>query len=123
MPAPAVPPRPARQVTGLVPREPARASAYVCQAVSCLSTGSQGVLESLVERVTGDGLADVAVKRVGCLGLCASGPLVQVPETGDVFTPWHPDDVDAADHRPARPPGRATSATRPRRSSPARSGS
>ncbi len=85
-PAPVAPPRPARQVTGLVPREPARASAYVCEAVSCLSTGSQGVLEALVEQVTGEGLADVAVKRVGCLGLCASGPLVQVPETGDVFS-------------------------------------
>ena len=88
------PPRPARQVTGLVPREPARASAYVCEAVSCLSTGSQGVLESLVAQVTEEGLADVAVKRVGCLGLCASGPLVQVPETGDVFSQVTPDSVE-----------------------------
>ena len=95
VPAPgATPPRPARQVTGLVPTEPVRASAYVCEAVSCLSTGSQGVLEALVDRVTGEGLADVEVKRVGCLGLCASGPLVQVPETGDVYTHVTPDAVE-----------------------------
>ena len=88
-PAPAAPPRPARQVTGLVPREPVRASAYVCEAVSCLSTGSQGVLEALVAQVTGEALADVAVKRVGCLGLCASGPLVQVPGDGRRVHPRH----------------------------------
>ena len=50
-PAPTPAPRPARQVTGLAPTEPVRASAYVCQAVSCLSTGSQGVLEALVDRL------------------------------------------------------------------------
>ena len=107
VPAPAAPPRPARQVTGLVPAEPPRASAYVCQAVSCLSTGSQGVLESLVERITEEGLPDVAVKRVGCLGLCASGPLVQVPETGDIFTRVAPDAVDPlmTTLRTARPGG------------------
>ena len=93
-PAPAPAPRPARQVTGLVPTEPVRASAYVCQAVSCLSTGSQGVLEALVDQVTGEGMTDVAVKRVGCLGLCASGPLVQVPETGDIFTHVAPESVE-----------------------------
>ena len=84
VPAAVVPPRPARQVTGLVPAEPARASAYVCEALSCLSTGSQAVLETLVAQVTADGLRDVAVKRVGCLGLCASGPMVQVPESGEI---------------------------------------
>ena len=31
------------------------------------------------------GLADVAVRRVGCLGLCAAGPLVEVPEVGRLF--------------------------------------
>jgi bidirectional [NiFe] hydrogenase diaphorase subunit len=93
-PAAVVPPRPARQVTGLVPAEPARASAYVCEAVSCLSTGSQAVLESLVAQVTGEGLPDVAVKRVGCLGLCASGPLVQIPESGAIFSHVTPEAVE-----------------------------
>ena len=108
VPAPVTPPRPARQVTGLVPAQPPRASAFVCQAVSCLSTGSQGVLESLVERITEEGLPDVAVKRVGCLGLCASGPLVQVPETGEIFTHVAPDTVDPVmtTLRSAQPGGR-----------------
>jgi len=39
------------------------------------------------------GLADVAVKRVGCLGLCAAGPLVEVPENGRLFESVRPDDV------------------------------
>jgi len=34
------------------------------------------------------------VKRVGCLGLCAAGPLVEVPETGELFRNVDPDAVD-----------------------------
>ena len=34
------------------------------------------------------------VKRVGCLGLCAAGPLVEIPETGQLFDHVRPDDVD-----------------------------
>ncbi|HKQ01063.1 MAG TPA: (2Fe-2S) ferredoxin domain-containing protein, partial [Actinomycetes bacterium] len=78
--------RPARPVRrrrprGVVPTGPARASAHVCQAASCLSASSDQVLDALVDQVTEAGLTDVAVKRVGCLGLCAAGPLVEVPET------------------------------------------
>ena len=77
-------PRPERRRTDLVlPLEgPARASAYVCEAVSCLSAQSHEVLVGIGTRVADDGLTDVVVKRVGCLGLCADGPLVQIPETG-----------------------------------------
>jgi bidirectional [NiFe] hydrogenase diaphorase subunit len=39
------------------------------------------------------GFTDVAVKRVGCLGLCAAGPLVEIPETGQLFERVRPDDV------------------------------
>ena len=39
------------------------------------------------------GMTDVAVKRVGCLGLCAAGPLVQIPETGELFSHVRPDDA------------------------------
>jgi bidirectional [NiFe] hydrogenase diaphorase subunit len=107
--APAVPTpaRAARPVSGVVPSGPTRASAYVCQAVSCLSTGSQGVLEALAERVTSESMDDVAIKRVGCLGLCASGPLVRVPETGETFAHVTPEAVDPilASLRVARPDG------------------
>ena len=63
---------------GLAPAGPVRASAYVCEAASCLSSQSDRVLEAISEGVMAAGLADVAVKRVGCLGLCAAGPLVEV---------------------------------------------
>jgi bidirectional [NiFe] hydrogenase diaphorase subunit len=77
------------------PPGPARATANVCQAASCLSARSDQVLDGLADRVAGAGLADVAVRRVGCLGLCAAGPLVEVPETGRLFERVDPGDLDA----------------------------
>ena len=65
----------------------------MCEAVSCLSAQSDDVLVGLGERVAYAGFTDVAVKRVGCLGLCAAGPLVQIPETGQLFTHVRPDDL------------------------------
>jgi bidirectional [NiFe] hydrogenase diaphorase subunit len=47
--------------------------------------GSDQLFEALREGVLAAGLADVAVRRVGCLGLCAAGPLVEVPEQGRLF--------------------------------------
>jgi bidirectional [NiFe] hydrogenase diaphorase subunit len=73
----------------------ARVSAYVCEAVSCLSAQSHEVLTGLGAAVATAGLDDVAVKRVGCLGLCAAGPLVRIPETGQLFRAVQPDDLDA----------------------------
>ena len=90
--------RPARPVRRRRPRGPvlegpARASAHVCQAASCLSAQSDQVFDALAEQVTAAGLTDVAVKRVGCLGLCAAGPLVEVPESGRLFERVGPDDL------------------------------
>jgi bidirectional [NiFe] hydrogenase diaphorase subunit len=49
----------------------------VCVAAGCLSCQSQGVKESLAAEVTKRGLGDrCQVKGVGCMGLCAEGPLV-----------------------------------------------
>jgi len=47
--------------------------------------GSRQVYEALEAEVAATGLDDVAVRRVGCLGLCASGPLVAVPELETLF--------------------------------------
>jgi bidirectional [NiFe] hydrogenase diaphorase subunit len=71
------------------------ASAHVCQAASCLAIGSDQVLEALSGRVAEAGLTDVRVKRVGCLGLCAAGPLVQVMPSGRLFERVGPADTDA----------------------------
>jgi bidirectional [NiFe] hydrogenase diaphorase subunit len=89
------PARPARRRRPRAPvlEGPARASAHVCQAASCLSAASDQIFDTLAEQVTGAGLGDVAVKRVGCLGLCAAGPLVEVPESGRLFERVRPDDL------------------------------
>jgi bidirectional [NiFe] hydrogenase diaphorase subunit len=73
----------------------ARTTAAVCQAAGCLSAQADRVFEELTERLTADGMTDVAVKRVGCLGLCAAGPLVEVPETGQLYRNQQPGDLDA----------------------------
>jgi bidirectional [NiFe] hydrogenase diaphorase subunit len=75
------------------PRGTTRATANVCQAASCLAIGSDQVLVGLADQVAGAGLTDVAVRRVGCLGLCAAGPLVEVPETGRLFERVSPGDL------------------------------
>ena len=85
-------PPPRRRVEGLVPEGPVRASAYVCEAVSCLSAASHDILTGLAQ-VAGTTTTDVAIKRVGCLGLCAAGPLVQIPETGELFSHVRPDSL------------------------------
>jgi bidirectional [NiFe] hydrogenase diaphorase subunit len=87
--------RPAhRRRHATVPEGPARASAHVCQAASCLSAGSDRMLDALTDRVTEAGLGDVAVKRVGCLGLCVAGPLVEIPQTGRLFEHVGEDGLD-----------------------------
>ena len=49
----------------------------VCVAAGCLSCQSQAVKDSLAAEVTKRGIADrCQVKGVGCMGLCAEGPLV-----------------------------------------------
>lgn len=72
----------------------ARASACVCEAVSCLSLESHDVLAALAARVADTSMTDVEVKRVGCLRLCAEGPVVQIPETGELFKNVRPDGVE-----------------------------
>jgi bidirectional [NiFe] hydrogenase diaphorase subunit len=87
-------PLPPRNFDGLAPSGQVRATAYVCEAVSCLSAASHEILTGLGAQVADTNLTDVAVKRVGCLGLCAAGPLVQIPETGELFSNVRPDALE-----------------------------
>jgi (2Fe-2S) ferredoxin len=113
--------RPARPVRRRRPRVPvlegpARASAHVCQAASCLSAQSDQVFDALADQVTQAGLTDVAVKPVGCLGLCAAGPLVEVPESGQLFQRVVPGDLGGLVEAlrgvtPGATPARSTTAT------------
>jgi bidirectional [NiFe] hydrogenase diaphorase subunit len=74
-----------RLLEALVPEEPTRVSAYVCEAASCLSAQADQILDEIAQSAIETGLKDVCVKRVGCLGLCAAGPLVRIPETEQLF--------------------------------------
>ncbi len=74
-----------RQPAHRTPAGPVRASANVCMAAGCLSLESDRVLDALAAGATQRGMDDVAVKRVGCLGLCSNGPLVEVPESHRLF--------------------------------------
>jgi len=73
---------------------PVRAHAYVCEAASCMSAQSHDITSRLGEQAAAAGLTDVVVKRVGCLGLCAAGPLVEIGETGQLFERVKPDAVE-----------------------------
>ncbi len=82
-----------RVITEEVHEGPVRARAFVCEAASCMSAQAHDVTLRLGEAAAEAGLTDVVVKRVGCLGLCAAGPLVEIPETGRLFSAVTPDDV------------------------------
>ncbi len=83
-----------RVITEEISEEPARATAYVCEAASCLSLQSHDITVRLRELAAEAGMADVEIKRVGCLGLCAAGPLVEIAETGSLFERVRPDGVE-----------------------------
>ena len=71
----------------------ARATARVCEAASCMSGRATEITARLGE-LTADA-DDILVKRVGCLGLCAAGPLVEVAETGQLFEHVSPESVES----------------------------
>jgi bidirectional [NiFe] hydrogenase diaphorase subunit len=58
-------------------REKTPLGVNVCVAAGCLSCQSQDVKDSLAAEITKRGMGDrCQVKGVGCMGLCAEGPLV-----------------------------------------------
>ncbi|KGO33773.1 MAG: NuoF family protein [Desulfoprunum sp.] len=62
-------------------RDGFRHQVHVCMAAGCLSCGSGEVKQALEAEVARRGLAGrCQVKGVGCLGLCAAGPLVAVDD-------------------------------------------
>ena len=66
----------------------------VCVAAGCLSCQSDTVKDALGKEITRRGLTDCQVKGVGCMGLCAEGPLVS---TGDSQMYKHVSAADAPD--------------------------
>jgi bidirectional [NiFe] hydrogenase diaphorase subunit len=78
---------------------------HICGAAGCLSQHSEAVKEAFDKEIKRRGLdQQCRIKRVGCLGLCAIGPLVAV-EGEDIL--YHnvtvedvPRIVEALDHKP-----------------------
>lgn len=60
-------------------RAGSRHSLHVCCAAGCQSMNSEQVRDALTSTVQRYGLEkEVTVKGVGCMGLCAAGPLVKI---------------------------------------------
>ncbi|HXK58970.1 MAG TPA: NADH-quinone oxidoreductase subunit NuoF [Acidobacteriota bacterium] len=66
----------------------------VCIAAGCLSSNSGQVKTALEEEIKRQGREhECHVKGVGCMGLCAAGPLVSVEETGTLYQEVKPEDA------------------------------
>lgn len=78
-------PKRSRRMVGPTVVGPARLNALICQGSGCVSAGSVDVFERVTAELVDGGVSDVAVRRVGCRGLCAAGPLLELPETGELF--------------------------------------
>lgn len=58
----------------------------VCMAAGCLSQHNDKIKNALEEAVAEQGLdSEVQIKGVGCMGLCAAGPLVSVEPDGVLY--------------------------------------
>ncbi len=68
----------------------------VCSSTGCLSSRSDEILAALEAEVKQRGLEnEVLVKKVGCLGLCAAGPIVSIQPDGILYREMTPEDVPA----------------------------
>jgi bidirectional [NiFe] hydrogenase diaphorase subunit len=66
----------------------------VCVAAGCLSSGADKVKEALEQQVKAKGLeGQCKVKGVGCMGLCAAGPLVSQPAKNLMYRGVMPPDA------------------------------
>jgi bidirectional [NiFe] hydrogenase diaphorase subunit len=75
-----------------------RHSVNVCVAAGCLSSQADLVKESLEKEVSRRGLErHCQVRGVGCLGLCAEGPLVNVESKGNAVMYQRVTEKDASD--------------------------
>ena len=58
----------------------------VCAGASCMSSGSQAVIDSTKAALKASGLdKEVTVVPVGCMGACNAGPLLKIEEDGSVY--------------------------------------
>lgn len=66
----------------------------VCMAAGCVSLHSDQVKESLEKQIKQRGMEkQCKVRGVGCMGLCAAGPLVSVESKGTLYKTVNPSDA------------------------------
>ena len=78
---------------------------HVCAGTGCISSNSPAIIATFEKEVKARGLQEsVLVKQVGCMGLCAAGPVVSIKPDGILYKNVSPDDVneilDALDKEP-----------------------
>ena len=67
---------------------------HVCTAAACLSQRSDKVKAGIEARIKEKGLEKSChVKGVGCMGLCAAGPLVSVESQGRLYQDVQPGEI------------------------------
>lgn len=58
---------------------------HVCAGTGCISSSSEEIIKAFTQQVKERGLEnEILVKKVGCMGLCAEGPIVRI-EPEDIF--------------------------------------
>jgi len=78
---------------------------HICAGTGCQSSNSDVLLKNLQTEVKERGLEDeVLVKKVGCMGLCAAGPVVSILPDDILYQTVTPEDageiIDALDKKP-----------------------
>ena len=67
----------------------------VCSSTGCMSCGSHKLVDNLIASVKNHGLEKlVKVTKVGCFGLCASGPIVMFKPTDIFYTAVKPEEAE-----------------------------
>jgi len=80
----------------------------ICAGTGCVSSNSELILNELTDQVKKRGLQnEVLVKKVGCMGLCAAGPIVRIEPEGILYKEVTPEDAsDILDHLCGEPVAR-----------------
>ena len=77
----------------------------ICAGTGCVSSNSELILKELTSQVETRGLQnEVLVKKVGCMGLCAAGPIVRIEPQGILYKGVTPEDAtEILDHLEGEP--------------------
>jgi bidirectional [NiFe] hydrogenase diaphorase subunit len=69
---------------------------HVCTGTGCVSSHSEAILAAFEAEIIARGLeATVKVKKVGCMGLCAAGPIVSIQPDNLLYKEMSPELVPA----------------------------